>query len=170
MEKSVQLYDAGLEKYPLRDVILSNVAFGALLAAGTASCWLLSPAFGVAYFVVFAALTYGLLRRLTCTRCYYYGKRCGSGWGLLSAMCFGRRRMEEFNESPGVKLAPLVYGLMMLVPLIALAVLISQHATTTLLVLLAFLLAMAFYTSGPGRRRSCSACKMRLFCKGSAAK
>ena len=170
MKKSVQLYDAGLEEYPLRDVILSNIAFAALLAAGTIVCWLVSPAFGVAYLVVFAALTYGLLRRLTCTRCYYHGKRCGSGWGLLSAMCFSRRRMEEFNESPGVKLAPLVYGLMMLVPLIALAALIVQHATTTLLVLLAFLLAMAFYSSGPGRRRSCSVCKMRLFCKGSAAK
>jgi len=122
MKKSVQLYDAGLEEYPLRDVILSNIAFAALLAAGTIVCWLVSPAFGVAYLVVFAALTYGLLRRLTCTRCYYHGKRCGSGWGLLSAMCFGRRPLEEFNESPGVKLAPLVYGLMMLVPLIALAV------------------------------------------------
>lgn len=170
MEKSVQLYDEGLEKYPLRDVILGNATFAALLAAGTASCWLISPVFGVAYLVVFAALTYGLLRRLTCTRCYYFGKRCGSGWGLLSSACFSRRPLEEFNESPGVKLAPLVYGLMMLVPLIALAVLISQHATTTLLVLLAFLLAMAFHSSGPGRRRSCSACKMRLFCKGSAAK
>ena len=170
MKKSVQLYDAGLEEYPLRDVILSNIAFAALLAAGTIVCWLVSPAFGVAYLVVFAALTYGLLRRLTCTRCYYHGKRCGSGWGLLSAMCFGRRPLEEFNESPGVKLAPLVYGLMMLVPLIALAVLIAQHATTTLLVLLAFLLAMVFYSSGPGRRRACSVCKMRLFCKGSAAK
>jgi hypothetical protein len=170
MSDSVQLYDPGLEEYPLRSVILNNIAFAAVLAAGTVACWLVSPVFGIVYLVTFAALVYGLMRRLTCTRCYYYGKRCGSGWGLLAARCFKRGNIEEFNQGAGAKIAPLVYGLMILVPLIALAILTVQGVTTTVVVLVAFLLGMLFYNSGPGRRRVCSVCKMRTVCKGSAAK
>jgi len=170
VKKTVELYDEGLEQYPLRHVVLGNVVFASVLAAGTLACWLVTPAFGVAYLVVSAILVYGLLRWLVCSRCYYHGKRCGSGWGLLSAAWFTRRPLEEFNENPGLKLAPLVYGLTILVPLGALAVLMLDRATTTLVILLGFLLAMAFYSSGPGRRKACAVCKMRLFCKGSAAK
>jgi 4-hydroxybenzoate polyprenyltransferase len=170
MSNSVQLYDPGLEEYPLRGVILNNIVFASVLVAGTIACWLISPVFGIAYLVTFAVLVYGVMRRLTCTRCYYYGKRCGSGWGLLAARCFKRGNIEEFNQGAGVKIAPLVYGLMILVPLVALAVLAFQNVTTTLVVLVAFLLGMSFYSSGPGRRRVCSVCKMRTVCKGSAAK
>lgn len=170
MKKSFRLYDAGLEEYPMVTVVLGNVVFASIIAAGTIACWRVAPAFGLAYLVVSVALVYGLLRRIVCTRCYYYGKRCGAGWGLLAAVLFSRGPLEEFNESAGAKLAPLVYGLIVLVPLVALGVLLVQGATTALLVLLGFLLGMAFYSSGPGRRRSCCVCKMRLFCRGSAAK
>ncbi len=170
MKKSTQLYDAGLEEYPVPDVILSNLTFAAVLAVGTYACWLISPYLGVAYLVFFVVMVYGVLRRLICTRCHYYGKRCGIGWGLLAAVWFSRRSPEEYNESAGLKLAPFVYGLMVLVPLVSLAVLLLQDATSTLLVLVALLLAVAFYNLGPGRRRSCVVCKMRLFCRGGAAK
>lgn len=170
MSNAVQLYDAGVEEYPLRGVILNNIAFASVLVAGTIACWLISPVFGIVYLVTFAVLVYGVMRRITCTRCYYYGKRCGSGWGLLAARCFKRGNIEDFNQGPGAKLAPLVYGLMILVPLVALALLMAQGFTTTVVVLVAFLLGMAFYNSGPGRRRVCSVCKMRTVCPGSAAK
>lgn len=170
VKRVFQLYEGGAEQYPVRDVILSNVLFGSLLVAGTAACWLIAPAFGIVYVIVFSSLTYAVLRRLTCTRCHYFGKRCGSGWGLLASLWFSRRPIEEFNDSPGVRLAPLVYGLMVLVPLIALVILLVQHATTTPLLLLALLVSLAFYSTGPGRRRACAVCRMRLFCRGSAAR
>jgi uncharacterized membrane protein len=170
VSNSVQLYDAGVEEYPLRTVILNNVAFAAVLVAGTVACWLISPVFGVVYLVTFIVLVYGVLRRISCTRCYYYGKRCASGWGLLAARCFSRGNIEEFNKGLGTRFAPFVYGTMVLVPLVALAVLAIQGATTTVVVLVAFLLGMSFYNSGPGRRRVCSVCKMRTVCPSSAAK
>lgn len=168
--KSVELYEPGLESYPIRDVILGNLVMAALIAVGTIACWLVSPVLGVLYVVFSVVMVYGVLRRLICTRCYYFGKRCGTGWGKLAATWCTRGTLEEFNESPGTRLAPLVYGLVTLIPLVALVVLLLHGASSALLVLLAFILGVGFYSSGPGRRRACSVCKMRSFCKGCAAK
>jgi len=170
MKKSVQLYDDGLDEYPLSDVVLGNLSMVVIIAAGTIACWLISPGFGVAYAITSMVMVYVVLRRLVCRNCHYFGKRCGTGWGLLAARWFSRGRIEDFNSSQGVRMAPLVYGLMMLVPLIALVVVMLGGPTTSAVILLAILLAMSFLSAGPGRRRACSVCKMRLFCKGSAAK
>ena len=170
MKKVVQLYEAGLEEYPVRDVIAGNLAMTALIVAGTLACWFISPLFGIAYAVLAVFMVYFVMRRLVCTRCHYFGKRCGTGWGVLAAMWFARGRIEEFNTSAGVRLAPVVYGLMALLPLVAIAVALMGGPTSSKLVVLGLLLALSFYSMGPGRRRTCSVCKMRLFCKGSAAK
>ena len=37
-----------------------------------------------------------------CTACYYYGKRCTNGFGLLAAKLFKKRRPEEFQNSKDV--------------------------------------------------------------------
>ena len=170
MKKVVQLYEAGLEEYPVRDVIAGNLAMAALIAAGTLACWFISPPFGIAYAALSVVMVYVVMRRLVCTRCHYFGKRCGTGWGVLAAMWFTRGRIEQFNESAGARLAPVVYGLMALLPLIAITVALLGGATSSKLIVLGLLLALSFYSMGPGRRLSCSVCKMRLFCKGSAAK
>ena len=170
MKKVVQLYEAGLEEYPVRDVIAGNLAMAALIAAGTLACWFISPAFGIAYAALSVVKVYVVMRRLACKRCHYFGKRCGTGWGILAAMWFTRARVEEFNASAGVRLAPVVYGLMALLPLVTITFALLGGATTSKLLVLGLLLALSFYSMGPGRRRTCSACKMRLFCKGSAAK
>jgi len=170
VKKSVQLYDAGVDRYPLRVVILGNAAMAALIAVGVIACWLISPVFGIAYAVVSVVMVYVVLRRLVCRNCHYFGKRCATGWGLLAAMWFTQGRPEDFNESLGVRIAPLVYGMRVLLPLITLAVLLLDGPTTTRIMLLVSLLALALYSTVINRQRSCSVCKMRLFCKGSAAK
>jgi len=170
MSKSVQYYDVGLECYPRRDAVLCNLVMAVLIAAGTIACWLISPVIGGSYLAFSVVMIYVVLRWLVCTRCYYYGKRCGAGWGLLASALFPRGRPEEFNDNAGIRLAPVVYGLVMLVPLIALGVLLVRDAKTSLIILLAVILSVGFYSSGPGRKRSCVACKMRLFCRGSMAK
>ncbi len=170
MTMTVRLYDGGSEQGPLGQVILGNALMVLLLGIGTTACWLVSPAFGIAYLIISTGSVYGLLRRLVCTRCYYYGKRCGAGWGLLASWFFSRRPLDEFSDNPGVRLAPLVYGGITLVPLVVSVGLLIRGATTALVILPALLLALGFYSSGPGRRRACSACKMRLVCKGSMVK
>ena len=170
MKKVVQLYEAGLEEYPVRDVIGGNLAMAALIVAGTLACWFISPLFGIVYATLSVLVVYVVMRRLVCTRCHYFGKRCGTGWGVLAAMWFPRGRIEEFNTSPGVRLAPVVYGLMALLPLVAITVALLGGPNSSKLVVLGLLLALSFYSMGPGRRCTCSVCKMRLFCKGSAAK
>ena len=170
MKKAVRLYDVGLERYPLRDVVLGNASMAALIAVGTVACWLISPWFGITYAVVTVVMVYYVMRRLVCRNCDYFGKRCATGWGLLAAKWFTAGDIEDFNSSPGVKIAPLVYGLMVLVPLLALILLMLDGSTTRTVMLLASLIVLALYSTVFGRRRSCSVCRMRLFCMGSAAK
>ena len=170
VKKSVELYEPGLESYPVRDVLLGNLVMALLISAGTVVCWFVSPVLGAVYLTFSVVMVYVVLRRLICTRCYYFGKRCGTGWGLLASMWFARGAREDFNESAGIRLAPMVYGLVTLAPLVALVVLLIQGATTSLLLLVGVFLGIGFYSSGPGRRRACSRCKMKLFCKGCAAK
>ncbi len=170
MKKAVRLYDVGLDRYPLRDVILSNAAMVALIVVGATACWLISPWFGIAYAAITVVMVYYVMRRLVCRNCHYFGKRCATGWGLLPAQWLTGGDIQPFNRRPGVKIAPLVYGLMVLVPLLALIVLLLDSPTTTRLMLLVSLLALGLYNTVFGRRRSCSVCRMRLFCMGSAAK
>jgi len=170
MKKSVQLYDAGLDEYPVSRVIAANFATALIVTTGTLACWFISPWFGASYLAVSLAMVYIAIPRLVCRNCHYFGKRCAYGSGQLASVWFTRGRVEDFNEGAGFAVASLTYALMILVPLIALVLLILHAPTTTVVVLLAILLGMAFFSAGPGRRRTCSVCKMRLFCKGSAAK
>ena len=101
MLRPVQYYDAGLERYPLPAVILSNLAMALLIAAGTMGCWLISPVLGGLYLVFSVVMVYVVLRRLVCTHCYYYGKRCGAGWGWLASLLSVRRRPRNSTDNPG---------------------------------------------------------------------
>ncbi len=46
-----------------------------------------------------------------CTRCCYYGKNCGMGYGKLSALLFKKRAEEEFHKAMSHKVA----GILLLV-------------------------------------------------------
>ena len=46
----------------------------------------------LALLAVVLALAYG------CTRCYYYGRVCGTGLGKIAALIFNKRDEEEFGK------------------------------------------------------------------------
>lgn len=86
----LNLYEQGLEEYPISSIIKGNLAMAAWIALGTIACWFLSP-LGAWIFLAFALIMIGIvLRKLLCTNCYYYDKRCSIGWGKLSALMFSR--------------------------------------------------------------------------------
>jgi hypothetical protein len=111
-----------------------------------------------------------VLRKLVCTNCYYYGKRCASGWGKLSALMFKQGDIERFNDSVGVKLAPAIYGLLTLVPLVLGTIAAVRDFSVVKVIVLAALLLLGFYSGAISRNKSCSQCKMRDYCRGSLAK
>jgi len=167
-----KLYEKGLENYPKAAVILANVLlllwFG-FAAYGMSALRLVGlPVVSIVY-LLFAFVMLGLiLRKRLCTHCYYYDKLCGTGWGKLSSCLF---REKSGNYELGIKLAGLTWGLLTIVPIIAIPVtmfLRREFLISGGISLAGFLAIMA--ANQLWRKRECTRCKMRYICKASAAK
>jgi hypothetical protein len=158
-----------LEQHPKATITLANLAMAIWIASGTAACWFLHPIIAWVYLAV-ALITVGVvLRRLVCVNCYYYGKWCGTGWGKLAALFFKAGDMEKFSTSIGVKLAPLTYGLLSLIPIVLIIVSIVLEFTVAKIIVLAVLLLVSVYSAFLSRKRGCVNCKMKLACPGSVS-
>ncbi|MEA2054930.1 MAG: hypothetical protein U9O96_07510 [Candidatus Thermoplasmatota archaeon] len=171
MEKQ-KLYEKGMENYPKATVILTNVLlllwFG-FAAYGMSALKLVGlPILSIIY-LLFAFVMLGLiLRKHLCTHCYYYNKWCGSGWGKLSSCLF---KEKSGNYELGMKLAGLTWGLLTVVPIIAIPLAMFLHREFLISggICLADFLAIMVVNQF-GRKRGCTQCKMRYICKASAAK
>ena len=167
-----KLYEEGLEEYPRAGAVSGNLLMVAWIAAGTIGCWFLSPVIAWIY-LAFALIMVGLvLRKLVCRGCYYHGKWCALGWGKLAAFVSEREDMSKFGTGAGIKLAPMTYGLLTLVPIVT--IVISFFTDGGLLIqkitVLAILLFSGIYSGAISRKGTCAQCKMRFICPGSAAK
>ena len=170
MENKIKIYEQGLEKYPKSSVILGNVLMLLWIVLGTLSCWFFYPVVAWIYLVFAIVMVFIVLRKLVCTDCYYYDKWCCIGWGKLSALFFKKGEIEKFPNTLGLKLAPLAYGLLSLIPLILIIVSLIQRFTLFKIAILLLLFLISFYSGAIGRKKSCAKCKMRLICPGSAVK
>lgn len=170
MKTGIRIYEKGLEGYPKSSIIFGNFMMMLWIALGTAACWFLYPIAAWIY-LAFAIVMVGVvLRKFVCINCYYYDKWCSMGWGKLSALLFKRGNIEEFNKSIGLKLAPITYGLLTLIPLILIIISTIQNFTVYKIAVLVLLLLISFYSGAAGRKKACAKCKMRLLCPGSAVK
>jgi len=170
MKTEIKIYEQGLEEYPKSSIILGNFLMILWIALGTISCWFLYPLVAWFYLGFAVIMVFVILRRLVCTDCYYYDKWCCMGWGKLSALVFKRGNIEKFNTSIGMKLAPLTYGLLTVIPLISIVISIFQEFSVSKIIVLVLLLSISFYSGAISRKKSCEKCKMRLICPGSAVK
>jgi hypothetical protein len=78
--------------------------------------------------------------------------------------------MSRFDTGVGIKIAPLVYGLLTLIPLVTLAISMTISFSIAKIVVLVLLLAVSACSGAVSRKKSCTRCKMRLICPGSAVK
>ena len=172
MAKEPKLYNEGYEEYPVITSIIGNAVILLWIALGTYLSAAVHYLVGVVY-LVFALLMVGVvLRKLVCANCWYYGRRCATGWGKLSAMMFSRGDVSCFSTGAGVRMAPAVYGLLTLIPLVlgTVAVVSSDEDRVMRIGALVLLLVVSFISGAVPRRWSCERCKMRYLCPGSAAK
>ena len=171
MEKR-KLYEKGLENYPQVTVVLTNVLlllwFGFAVYGMSALRFAGLPIISIVY-LLFAVIMLGVvLRKHLCTRCYYYDKLCGTGWGKLSSCLL---KEKSGNYELGMKLAGLTWGLLTTIPIIVIPVAMFLHGEflvpggISLTGFLAIMVANQFW-----RRRGCARCKMRYVCKASAVK
>ncbi|MHB8894369.1 MAG: hypothetical protein ACYC99_04210 [Candidatus Geothermincolia bacterium] len=165
----MKICEEGVEEYSVAAVIDTNLAMVLWIALGTDACYFFSHIVAWVYLGIAVLLVFVVLRKLVCTNCYYYGKRCATGWGKLASMMFKRGDIERFNDSIGVTLAPVIYGLLTVVPLVLGTIATVMHFSWLKVLVLAGLALVGFYSGSVGRKKSCKACKMREYCKGSAA-
>ena len=114
----MRLYEQGIEESSVVQIIFGNIMMLVWIAVGAISCWFIHPVIALVYISFALVMVFIVLRKLVCTNCYYYGKKCHLGWGKLSVMLFSQGDIEKFGTCTGIKLAPLTYGLLTLIPLI----------------------------------------------------
>ena len=83
---------------------------------------------------------------------------------------FKKGNLEDFTNSLGLKIAPAVYGLMVLIPIIAIIISVIYVFDYTKIGVLILLILFSIYSAGIGRKAACSKCKMNLSCPGSTVK
>jgi len=167
-----KLYEKGLENYPKSSVISTNallaIWFGLAAYGMSALKFTGIPIVSVIY-LLFALMMLGfVLRKHLCTHCYYYGKLCGSGWSKLSSCQF---KHKSGNYELGVKLAGMTWGLLTIIPIIAIPIAMFLHKEFLIsggISLSCFIVIMIINQFG--RKKGCSQCKMRYICKASVAK
>jgi hypothetical protein len=170
MNQENKLFEKGAAEFPIAKVIQGNLLMILWMLLGGIGCWLFNPLAAWIYLAVVVVMVYIVLRRLVCTNCDYYGKRCALGWGKLSALMFKQGSIELFAGSIGVKLAPVTYGLMSLVPLVFIIISLIQGFAAVKVVVLVLLLLISVYSGGISRRKGCAECRMKLICPGAATK
>lgn len=67
----------------------------------------------LALLAVVLALAYG------CTRCYYYGRVCGTGLGKIAALVFKKRDEEEFGKFLSHRVSWTLVAVVLLLPIAA---------------------------------------------------
>lgn len=83
------------EEYPVSHVIWSNlVCLIALLIAFFGMYPILNGLVSAAHILVFILLWLAL-RKSVCSACYYYDKRCGTGWGKIASFFYKKTEKEE---------------------------------------------------------------------------
>jgi len=170
MENEVKVVIKGFENYPLWRVFVGNLIMLLGLVVGTVAIWFINPIAAGVYLILAVLLVYVVMRKLVCTNCYYYNKWCSMGWGKLAALMFKQGKIEDFNKSIGITLAPLVYGLLTFIPIVIVILLLIFAFDYPKLSVLIILVFFAVYSGSVGRRSACSDCKMKESCKGSTIK
>src|SRR4030042_2414480 len=168
MKFEPQIYEQGFEKFPKSQIVLGNLLMLLWISLGTAACWFLYPIAAWIYLTIALLMVFIVLRWVVFRNCYYYGKWCPIGWGKLSALLFKQGSIEKFSKSPGVKLAPITYGMLSLIPLILVITAMVKDFTVPKLVVLILLLLISGYSAVGNRKKSCANCKMKKICPGAA--
>ena len=170
MKGKFQINNEGLEEYPWSVVICENLFFVAWIVMGTILCWKMSLILGVIYLAFSTTMILVVMRKLLCTRCYYYGKRCHVGWGIISAALFAKGDIIEFASCIGSKIPPILFGSLALIPFVISVFSIIRNPSINTGLMIAALVLSVVYSSVVLRKKSCSMCKMKFMCPGCAAK
>ena len=148
------------ENYPFSTFCLASITSLLNFALGALIFYLIGGTLlGVAYFVI-ALMSIVPSMRFRCAYCYYYGKRCSTGLGILAGFLFKKRDSGEFNNSKYVTPVAIISFSVLLLPIIAAIIFMLLDFSLNLLLLFLFYFIIAF-VSGLLMRKNliCKHCK-----------
>lgn len=127
-------------EFPLSTVIHNAVTLGGAMVVGVVIIAQFGPWAAVGYLLLLALTGVGLLATV-CARCGYYGCRCALGLGK-AAVAFKKGREEEFFRTGPQFAVLLLLVLLLALPIIGDAILLTRGFSAWHLVLLAALVGL----------------------------
>jgi hypothetical protein len=164
----MELYEKGLDKYPISSVIISNFLMLIWIEVGAFAIYMFHPVSGIVYTFLAVFMVYIFLRWTVCRHCWYYGKRCATGWGLISSTLFSKGDESKFTAKITQVSIAITYSLILIPPTIILIVLMVKSFAMIYVYTLVLFLIAGFLSSFVFRARSCAKCKLRISCPGCA--
>jgi len=165
-----KLFDKGVEGFSLYRVIGQNIFFIVYFTIGAIGLWPIqmygTPLISIAYILFLIVMILFVLRKHLCTKCYYYGKLCSTGWGKLSAWIFEKN---SGNYRFGVKLATVTWTLAMLIPITGMVLIMVVDFSYSVMIILAVFIVLTFLNFFT-HRDACKKCKMKFICPASISK
>ncbi|KYK23800.1 hypothetical protein AYK24_00780 [Thermoplasmatales archaeon SG8-52-4] len=149
------------ENYPLKFVIGAIILQLAINLIGAYIIYLIGLVWLILYLIFVLILEIRLLK-ISCIHCYYYNKRCAFGKGKLCSLFFKKGNPKKFIEKK-IGWKDIIPDFMVsLIPLVVGIALIIINFNLILLILVVFLVLLAFPVNGFLRGSiACKHCKQR---------
>jgi len=113
------------------------------------------------FYLLFIIVMLGLvLRKHLCTNCYYYNKRCNTGWGILAKFLY-EEKSGDFEL--GLKLAKFTWATITIFPIIIMGV--EVHFNMLNPVILGIFVILSGFNFLI-HSYACKTCKMKEKCYG----
>ncbi len=165
------LYQNGMNEAGNTQILTENILILGLLVSGVVLTSLFRfqniPVLSIGYLLFAAVMLLFVLRKHLCTSCWYYGKKCHCGWGKLAAKLY---KQNSGNIKIGGIGGNITWALIMLVPLLSFVAYAILNKTVPS-DWIGFGVFLGFVIINGGlHKKSCTNCKMRAICPGSAAK
>ncbi len=84
--------------YPFYIPFLRNLFNIALVSLGLWTLAGLHPGLAVVYALYCLAMVLLIMPRSRCTKCFYHGRRCSTGFGLVAGLLYSRDRCHSFTD------------------------------------------------------------------------
>ncbi len=111
------------------------------------------------FYVILCILTVFLSLKLRCSYCFYYGKKCGFGLGILSKIFFSQGESKEFNNSKNVILVLIFSMCVSIIPVILGIVLLIDNFSVLHLIYFILYILVAFLPNFFIRSKVCKDCE-----------
>jgi hypothetical protein len=151
--------DENFDRFPLWIILLSNIQSVLIYAAGFFILFHPTWWLAIVYLVFVLWLEYRIISK-HCVNCYYWGKACGFGKGIVSGWFFKKGNPAHFCEKPMTWKDMIPDMLVSLIPILAGIVILILRFDWIILV--AMLLIVVLTTIGNAYIRGSLTCK---FCK-----